>query len=178
MSGPSQRSAERGSARRAPSSRTGTKRTGRVASAAAAVRERPSLTGRAVILASVVVILVVTLAVPVRELVHQRGEINALRAENAAAQARVDDLLIREQRLKDPAYVVSLVRERLHYLLPGEIGYVVLDPAEAPAPAPAAKKAASLSWYEGLWASVGAVDHAVAPAVVPAYVPMRPDAPR
>ena len=127
MSGPSQRSAERGSARRAPSSRTGTKRTGRVSSAAAAVRDRPSLTGRAVILASVVVILVVTLAVPVRELVHQRGEINALRAENAAAQARVDDLLIRQQRLKDPAYVVSLVRERLHYLLPGEIGYVVTD---------------------------------------------------
>jgi len=125
-----------------------------------------------------VVVLVVTLAVPVRELVHQRGEISALRAQNAAAQARVDGLTLRQQRLKDPAYVVSLVRERLHYLLPGEIGYVVLDPSEAPAPAAAAKAVASLAWYAGLWASVGKVDRAGAPVPESDNAPMRSDAPR
>ena len=133
MTGPSQRAAERQSARRgaatSPSAR------GRVRSVASAVRDRPTLTGRAVVLAAILGMLVLTLAVPLRELVAQRAEINALRAANQAASARVDELVLREERLKDPAYVTSLIRERLHYVLPGEVGYVVLDPEEAPAPA-------------------------------------------
>ena len=40
--------------------------------------------------------------------------------------------MVRQERLQDPAYVTSLIRERLHYVMPGEVGYVVLDtrPAE------------------------------------------------
>ena len=197
MSGPSQRAAERQAARRSPSTRTrrsatvppahrstqagsstasGTKAgaaKGRLLSgAAAAVRDRPSLTGRAVILAGVLALLVFTLAVPARELIHQRADINALRAENAAAQSRVDELTIREERLQDPAYVTSLIRERLHYVLPGEVGYVVLDPSEAPAPTAKKKAATVVPWYGQLWDSVQTADHAVAPdAPTPIVLP-------
>ena len=202
MSGPSQRAAQRQAARRAgstrPSSRsTGTSKTGsaqastraattttgstttrsRARGAADAVRRRPTLTGRAVVLAGVLTLVVFTLAVPTRELLHQRADINALRAANEAAQGRVDALQVREQRLADPAYVTSLIRERLHYMLPGEVGYVVLDPSEAPAPA--AKKATGVppAWYAALWSSVQTTDQAGTTPKAP-VIPVRPNAPR
>jgi len=162
MTGPSQRAAERQAARRgaatSPSAR------GRVRSVATAVRDRPTLTGRAVVLAAILGMLVLTLAVPLRELVAQRAEINALRAANDAASARVDELVLREERLKDPAYVTSLIRERLHYVLPGEVGYVVLDPEEAPAPAKSGAKAPTTPWYATLWSSVQDADQAAGAA--------------
>lgn len=158
MTGPSQRAAERQAARRGAAATPASR--GRVRAAATAVRERPTLTGRAVVLAAVLGMLVLTLAVPLRELVAQRAEINNLRASNEAAQARVDDLVLREERLKDPAYVTSLIRERLHYVLPGEVGYVVLDPEEAPAPVKAGAQAAAAPWYATLWQSVEQADGA------------------
>jgi cell division protein FtsB len=173
MSGPSSRATERQQARRG-----GSTRTGRVSQAAAAVRERPSLTGRAVVLAGVLALLVFTLAMPMRELLHQRSDINALRAQNAATQASVDELTIRQQRLRDPAYVTSLVRDRLHYVLPGEVGYVVLDPSEAPAPTAARAAHDPSSWYADLWSSVQTADHAGTPTQAPAPIPVRSDAPR
>lgn len=199
MSGPSQRAAERQAARRSGSTRPAGPTTARragaatpaasaktttakksrarsLSGAAAAVRDRPSLTGRAVVLAGVFALLVFTLAVPTRELVHQRAQINALRADNAAAQSRVGDLTVREERLQDPAYVTSLIRERLHYVLPGEVGYVVLDPSEAPAPSRKAASTSPTAWYSTLWASVQTADHAGVPAgpapiLVPANAP-------
>ena len=199
MSGPSQRAAERQAARRSSSTRprrsatappvhrstkagssatlatkAGAAKAGgaKGRSLSAAVRDRPSLTGRAVILAGVLALLVFTLAVPARELIHQRADINALRASNAAAQGRVDELTIRQERLQDPAYVTSLIRERLHYVLPGEVGYVVLDPSEAPAPAAKKKAATVVPWYGQLWDSVQTADHAVAPdAPTPIVLP-------
>ena len=138
---------------------------------------KPSLTGRAIALVGVVSLLVITLAVPVRELIHQRQQIATLQAQNAVVQAQVDDLTIQAERLKDPAYVTSLIRERLHYVLPGEVGYVVLDPSEAPAPISAAAAAAKQPWYSAMWSSVQKVDHAGQPAppanqlVLPANAP-------
>lgn len=204
MTGPAQRAAARQAARRGGSARpssptspssssstarsSGTRRsgsagragaavTGRVASAAAAVRERPSLTGRAVVLAAVLALLVFTLAVPLRELFRQRADITALSAANAASQQRVDSLVLRDERLQDPAYVTSLVRERLHYVLPGEVGYVVLDPSEAPAPTTTTGGPAAPAWYATLWSAIETTDRAGAPAG-PTRIPVRPNAPR
>ena len=142
------------------------------------MRDRPSLTGRAVVLAAVLALLVLTLAVPTRELVHQRAEINALRADNAAAQSRVDELAVRQERLQDPAYVTSLIRERLHYVLPGEVGYVVLDPSEAPAPSKLKPGSATSTWYSALWSSVETADGAGVPATGPAPIVLPSNAPR
>jgi cell division protein FtsB len=167
VSGPSQRAAARRQARTASAG----------ASTAVAALRRPGLTGRAVVLAAVLALLVFTLAVPTRELVRQRAEINELRAANEAAQGRVAELVVRQERLQDPAYVTSLIRERLHYVLPGEIGYVVLDPDEAPAPqAPSAAEAPS--WYATLWSAVQTADGTVVPTPEPSRIPTRPDAPR
>ncbi|MEI6229995.1 MAG: septum formation initiator family protein [Actinomycetes bacterium] len=139
---------------------------------------KPSLTGRAIALVGVVSLLVVTLAVPVRELIHQRQQIAALQAQNAVVQAQVDDLTLEADRLKDPAYVTSLIRERLHYLLPGEVGYVVLDPTEAPAPASAGAAKPKQPWFTSMWSSIQKVDQAGQPVAPVGPLVLPPDAPK
>jgi len=57
-----------------------------------------SLTGRAAILAAVLVLLMLTLAVPVRNWFTQRAEIAALEADLTATEQRVADLLIQKER--------------------------------------------------------------------------------
>ena len=138
---------------------------------------RPSLTGRAVVLAGVLALIVFTLAVPTRELIAQRADINALRAQNEAAQSRVDALVVRQERLQDPAYVTSLIRERLHYVMPGEVGYVVLDPSEAPAPSASKKATAPVPWYGTLWKSVQTTDGAAGDDGT-TVINVRPNAPK
>ena len=180
MSGASDRAAARIAARRGAGATT----SGRPSSSSRSTLKRagspvarPSLTGRAVILATVVGLVVFTLAVPLQMLIRQRAQIASLQAANDATAARVTDLQQRQQRLQDPAYVTSLIRERLHYVLPGEIGYVVLDPSEAPAPAPAKGPGATIPWYSTLWHAVQTTDQASVPAPVPGFT-IRPDAPR
>jgi len=176
--GPAKGAATKPGATKPGAAKAGPSKARPLAGAAAAMRDRPSLTGRAVVLAAVFALLVLSLAVPTRELVHQRAEINALRAGNAAAQSRVDELTIRQERLADPAYVTSLIRERLHYVLPGEVGYVVLDPSEAPAPSKVKPGAATATWYSALWSSVETADGAGLPASGPAPIVLPSNAPR
>ena len=177
-SGPAKAAAWKASPATTGSAKAGSTKARPLAGAAVAMRNRPSLTGRAVVLAGVLGLLVLTLAVPTRELVHQRAEINALRSGNAATQLRVDELTVRQERLQDPAYVTSLIRERLHYVLPGEVGYVVLDPSEAPAPSKVKPGAAGTPWYSTLWASVETADGAAQPATRPAPIVLPSNAPR
>lgn len=141
---------------------------------------RPVLTGRAVVMGLVLALLVFTLAVPARSLFRQRAEIGALRADTAATADRVAALQEQTKRLADPAYVQSLIRDRLHYVMPGEVGYTVLGTDEAPAPAQqVAVTDADSAWYGRLWSSVEAADGD--PALTSDGEPrvqIRPDAPR
>ena len=206
MSGPSERAAARQAARHGGSTRPGGRtatatRTSRAgvtgasssdassssstrasakassAKAAAALRQRPNLTGRAVILASALALVVFTLAVPARELISQRQQIAALQSANDAQSGRVEALQVQQQRLQDPAYITSLIRERLHYVMPGEVGYVVLDPSEAPAPTAKKAVAAPVAWYSSVWSSVRTTDDAGGAAQQP-KITVRPNAPR
>jgi cell division protein FtsB len=77
------------------------------------------------ILAGVFVML--TLAVPLRALIQERREIKDLEQQVVSQQAKIDELKSRQTRLSDPAYLQALARERLNYVFPGEIGFVVLD---------------------------------------------------
>ncbi len=147
--------------------------------ARAARKGNSSLTGRAFVVLISLGVIVVTLALPVRDWFAQRAELSALQDENAARAARVADLQHQLTRLKDPAYVTALVRDRLHYVLPGEIGYVVLDPQAAPAPGSKSgvenSAVSAQPWYSTLWGSVQAADGS---ATAPEVSSVRPDAPR
>lgn len=140
------------------------------------------ITGRAAALVVVVASLLVSLALPVREFVTQRGEIAALQADKERREARVAELQDRLRRWDDPAYVSTQARQRLQFVLPGEVGYVVLDPepsSTAPEAAvlPPGEEPAPETWYTRLWGSVRTADKAVAPAApTPAPRPAAPAA--
>ncbi len=135
------------------------------ASGTTAPRRAPArlfLTGRPALLALGVGIVVLTLFLPLRQWFAQRAQLAALGAQTAALQANLTALQQTQQRWADPAYVAAQARARLHFVMPGEIGYVVLG---LPGVAPTASTVPGNSvaspagpWYERLWASVKAAD--------------------
>jgi len=111
------------------------------------------------ILAGVFVML--TLAVPQRALIQERREIKSLAQQVTAQQTTIDELNNRRARLADAAYLQSLARERLNYMFPGEIGFVVLD--EETNTAISGVSGALVpnndeSWYSKLWTSTKLAD--------------------
>jgi cell division protein FtsB len=126
-------------------------------------RPRTSLTGRAAILVLVVAALAVTLAIPVRSWLSQRAEIAALESDVAAAQERVTALQGELEDWSDPAYVIAQARSRLHFVFPGEIGYVVLGHDDRPIETEATTAAEEIPWYERLWESTRQADLSVTP---------------
>ena len=121
---------------------------------------RSPLTGRAAVLALVLAALVISSVVPLRAYFSQRADLAELRARTAAQEKRVEALKAVKQKWEDPAYVEAQARSRLHFVMPGETGYVVLGPEEAPAPSK--KKAVVASgndaWFAKLWDSVEEAD--------------------
>jgi len=117
-------------------------------------------TGRIAVLLLVVVTLVVSAALPVKEFFAQRGEIAELAAANAAAADRVDELTEERRRFDDPAHVAAEARRRLHFVMPGETAYIVIPPE----PAVEQDAAKDAPWFSQLWDSVGAADRPAAPA--------------
>ncbi|MEU6523786.1 septum formation initiator family protein [Streptomyces sp. NPDC046924] len=120
---------------------------------------RSRLTGRAALLALVVCSLIVALAYPMRQYVSQRAEIADLQQEQEEARQRVEELRDLKARWQDDAYAEQRARERLHYVKPGETGYIVIDPG-------AAEKsrtdlgAADRPWYANVWDGVDRSDAA------------------
>ena len=123
-------------------------------------RGRPSLTGRAAMLALVVCMLAISLAYPLREYLAQRGDISEYEARVREQRARVAELEKAQQRWSDPAYVEAQARQRLRYVMPGEIAYVVVEADDTPpqdgvvVKPPAEAEAAP--WYADLWHTVEA----------------------
>ncbi|MGH3385416.1 MAG: FtsB family cell division protein [Nocardioidaceae bacterium] len=76
---------------------------------------------------AVLAVLLVSYASSLRTWVDQRDHINDLEAQIATDSAAVDALTEEKQRWEDPAYVEAQARERFGWVLPGEIGYRVID---------------------------------------------------
>ena len=119
---------------------------------------RPALTGRAAILILVLAALVVTLAIPLRAWLAQRAEIAALEADVASAQERVASLQAELADWEDPAFVVAQARSRLHFVFPGEVGYVVLGEDDRPVAPQAEEDPDQGAWYSRLWESARQAD--------------------
>ncbi|MCX4881287.1 MULTISPECIES: septum formation initiator family protein [unclassified Streptomyces] len=118
---------------------------------------RSRLTGRAALLALVLCSLVVALAYPIRQYVSQRSDIADLRRQKAQAKERVEQLRDLKARWQDDAYAEQQIRLRLHYLMPGETGYIVIDP-NAAKQSRAELGAADRPWYTNVWDGVDKSD--------------------
>jgi cell division protein FtsB len=123
---------------------------------------RTRATGRAAVLALVLLVLVISYASSLRAWIDQRNEIAATEAEIAEARARVDQLEQTKQRWHDEAYLRKMARERFGWVLPGEIGYRVIDEngetvgdgpqLDEPAVGDAAPDRPD--WYDRVWGSI------------------------
>ncbi len=103
--------------------------------------------------------IALSLAYPVREYVAQRREIAALREQERINQKQVEDLSQRKQRLGDPSYIEREARRRLHYCMPGEKCFIVLDGSGGTGQQTRQEGARrNPPWYSTLWQSVQAAD--------------------
>ncbi|MCX4906130.1 septum formation initiator family protein [Streptomyces sp. NBC_00878] len=120
---------------------------------------RSRLTGRAALLALVLCSLVVALAYPIRQYVSQRAEVADLQRQREQARQRVEQLRDLKARWQDDAYAEQRIRERLHYVMPGETGYIVIGP-DAAKKTRTDQTAADRAWYVNVWDGVDKADAA------------------
>jgi cell division protein FtsB len=123
---------------------------------------RPVLTGRALVLGAIVVLLVVLLASPIHRYLASRGDV-----DQAAQQLHTDrsDLahLDRQQaRWADPGYIQQQARIHLQFAMPGDTVYVVVDKGQRSdiekTAGTTSKPATGPAWNTRLWDSVRAAD--------------------
>ena len=118
---------------------------------------RSRLTGRAALLALVLCSLIVALAYPMRQYVSQRSQVADLEQQQEQARKRVEQLRDLKARWQDDAYAEQQIRQRLHYVMPGETGYIVIDP-DAPKQSRTDRTTAAPPWYTNLWDAVDKAD--------------------
>lgn len=143
--------------------------TARAPRRASTARRGPAFTGRAAVLGLVASVLALSVAFPTQQYLSQRGQLAELERQRVAAEQRVALLTEEAQQLKDPAYVRSLARKRLQYVMPGDQVYLVIDPRDPrTAKGDGSDQPPQLDptqpWYLQLWRSVQMSDHARADA--------------
>jgi len=121
-------------------------------------RQRRRSSGRAMTLAVVLFILAWTLAPPAQRYFVQRAQINAMRAQVSANNQALLSAARELEMWRDPEYIKSQARERLHFVLPGERQYIVTDGSQpevqSPTTAVAKDIPSGLPWYNRLIASI------------------------
>ncbi|MDQ2758355.1 MAG: septum formation initiator family protein, partial [Actinomycetota bacterium] len=119
---------------------------------------------RGAILASILVMLAVTIVPTARSVIRQRSQISALQDTISAQQADVTQRQAELARWNDPAYVEQQARERLKFVRPGERSYGVIDPPGDKATVPsgttvaAPQSSSNRPWYGQMWQSVQLAD--------------------
>ncbi|MEV8375309.1 septum formation initiator family protein [Kribbella sp. NPDC056861] len=107
--------------------------------------------------------LIVSYAQSLRVWFDQHQQISTLQQEIRDREKRVDQLDDEISRWNDDAYVKAQARQRLGWVMPGEIGYRVIGadgkpvgaPPEPAGPVdPKADEPPAPTWYTKLWGSV------------------------
>ncbi len=130
-------------------------------SAARQAAPRPRFTGRAAILVLVLAVLMVSYASSMRAYLEQRRHLAALSQNIAESRVTIADLEREKKRWNDPAFVRTVAHQRFGWVLPGEIGFQVLDDNGKPighedtlsAPNSVTEANRPL-WWQSAWGSV------------------------
>ena len=93
------------------------------------------LSGFALTVLLLLVAALVVLAPRFKTLVEQRQQIAQLQEQVDRSQQQLDELDEQVARWSDPAYVEAQARDRLYYVYPGDVSYLVIDDGETQAPA-------------------------------------------
>ncbi|MBH0010169.1 septum formation initiator family protein [Salinibacterium sp. SWN1162] len=115
--------------------------------------------GFTVLMLGLLILAVVVLAPNLRILIEQQQTIAQLQAQVDEAQESVDDLDVNVARWDDPAYIESQARDRLYYVYPGEVSYLVTGDADQVTtadgvPVSASIQTTQIDWVQSLVSSI------------------------
>lgn len=117
--------------------------------------------GFSLVMMGILVLAVVVLAPSLHSYAAQQQQIADLRADVQAAKATVDDARAQRERWNDRTYVITQARERLSYVLPGDISFLVINDLPTGAPAvdttPVSKHIQEddqVNWMRSMFASI------------------------
>lgn len=116
------------------------------------------LSGFALSMLLLVVAALVVLAPSLKTFVEQRQQIAALEQSVADAQAEVDGLEAEIDRWSDPAFIEAQARDRLYYVYPGDIAFLVIGddglPDEGGLPISDEIQTTQVDWVRALLSTV------------------------
>jgi len=120
---------------------------------------RRVLTGRAIVLGALVVLLLVLLAAPLSRYFGSRSDVGTAAAQLQHDRAELAKLKAQRQRWSDPDYVEQQARARLQFAMPGDTVYVVVHEGSKSQIEKSSGQDADAgnrpsSWNTRLWASV------------------------
>jgi len=109
----------------------------------------------------VLAVLTVSYASSMRAYLEQRRHLAALGRDISSSKVDIANLEREKKRWKDPAYVRTVAHQRFGWVLPGEIGFQVIDtngkPLDATDTLPSPRSVAAASrplWWQSAWGSV------------------------
>ena len=85
------------------------------------------LNAQSAVLIALIIFGVVTLAPRVQTWFSQRQAIFEAQAELEQAKKDVVSMRVERKRWEDPSYIRAQARDRLYYVMPGEVSYLVMD---------------------------------------------------
>ncbi|AKK02740.1 FtsB family cell division protein [Corynebacterium epidermidicanis] len=134
----------------------------------------------------VMLLFLLTIAIPLRNYFEQRNEIKRVSAAIVQKQQRKEDLLGELEKYRNEAYVQEQARNRLGVIAPGEVAFRVLDPQMQKEDSVTTREAANgetqQPWFDTLWGAISTPEQEVLTGETPApapemHMPIKPTAP-
>ena len=88
---------------------------------------RRAVTGRAIVLATVIVLLLVLLASPLNRYFQSRSDMGKAASQLQQDTSTLAKLKAQQKQWGDPGYIQQQARARLQYAMPGDTTYVVVN---------------------------------------------------
>ena len=121
-------------------------------------RRRTRGNARPLALIAIIFVFTLTLAPPIKNYFTQRAQINSLKSQVATDQTALEAARAELDLWRDPNYIKSQARERLHFVMPGERQYIVtgtdIDKSQPQTTNVVSQLPEGAPWYARLIASV------------------------
>ncbi|TFC45513.1 septum formation initiator family protein [Cryobacterium sp. TMT1-21] len=118
------------------------------------------LSGFSLVMMGLLIMAVIVLAPGIRTYADQRQQIDRLTAAVTQQQGDVEQLKSERERWNDRTYVTTQARDRLSYVLPGDVSFLVINDLALPVAGEAAVPVASptiqttnVDWLSSMFAS-------------------------
>ncbi|MET0713697.1 MAG: septum formation initiator family protein [Mycetocola sp.] len=136
--------------------------------------------GFGLLMMALLVLGIVVIAPNLKAYIEQRQQIAQLEASVAESEDEIERLSVERERWNDSTYVMTQARDRLFYVNPGEVSFIVLNDVDAAllgkdeAPVSTELTATKVNWAESMLASLvtaGLADVSTAPSAPQAPTP-------